>query len=115
MSSPSNPAALVVEIRTTFASRVAAETCAARLVAERYAACVQVQGPISSTYRWRDVVEHAEEWRCTCKTAAVREAACIAAIVSAHDYDTPEVVVAHVEASAAYAAWVRASVSVGEG
>jgi uncharacterized protein involved in tolerance to divalent cations len=113
MSSPSNPAAVVIEIRTTFASRVAAETCAARLVAERCVACVQVEGPISSTYRWRDVVEHAEEWRCTCKTAAAREAACIAAIVSAHDYDTPEVIVARVGASAAYAEWVRAS--VGEG
>jgi periplasmic divalent cation tolerance protein len=113
MSSPSSPAALVVEIRTTFGSRARAEACATRLVTDRFAACVQVDGPIRSTYRWQDAVETAEEWRCTCKTAAAREAACVAAIVLGHDYDTPEVIVAHVGASAAYAEWVRAS--VGEG
>lgn len=71
---------------------------------------MQVDGPIKSIYRWRDAVETAEEWRCTCKTATAREPACIEAILSGHDYETPEVVVAHVVASAAYAEWVRASV-----
>ena len=104
----------VVEVRTTFPSRAAAEACAARLVADRVAACVQVDGPVASTYRWQGAAERAEEFRCTCKTSAERAHECIAAIERGHPYETPEILVASLSASAAYAAWVRASV-VAEG
>jgi periplasmic divalent cation tolerance protein len=97
----------IVEIRTTFGSREAAEACAARLVEGRVAACVQVDGPITSVYRWEGAVEAAVEWRCTCKTAADREAACLEAIARGHEYRTPQLVVVRLAASAAYAAWVR--------
>jgi periplasmic divalent cation tolerance protein len=103
-------AAKIVEIRTTFASRELAEACADRLVAGRLAACVQVDGPVRSIYRWRDAVEAAVEFRCTCKTTRDVADACIEAISRGHDYETPEVIVAVVSASAAYAAWVRESV-----
>ena len=73
---PSQPG--IVEIRTTFASRGAAEACSARLVAERLAACVQIDGPLRSTYAWNGAIESAEEWRCTCKTTvAGRPPACV--------------------------------------
>ena len=83
----------IVEIRTTFGSCQDASACAERLVAGRLAACVQ-----------------AEEWRCTCKTTFGRREACVAAIVGAHPFQTPQVTVAPVDANAAYAAWVRESV-----
>lgn len=101
----------IVEIRTTFGGRAAAEACAARLVGERLAACVQVDGPVRSVYRWGGGVETAEEFRCTCKTTAARAPACIAAIESVHEYETPEVILSHAAATAAYASWVRASVA----
>lgn len=100
----------LVEIRTTFGSRLEASACAERLVVGGLAACVQVEGPLLSTYRWRSAVETAEEWRCTCKTTAARREACIAALVSHHPYQTPQVTVIPIEATAAYAAWVRESV-----
>lgn len=100
----------VVEIRTTFASREDAAACAARLVAERLAACVQVDGPLLSTYRWQSAVESSEEWRCTCKTTGGRRDACVAAIVAWHPYETPQVTVVAVAATAAYVAWVQSSV-----
>lgn len=100
----------IVEIRTTFGDRAAAEACAGSLVRGRFAACVQIDGPVASTYVWQGAVETAEEWRCTCKTTLGRAAACRAALVAAHPYDLPEVIEARVEASAAYAAWVRGSV-----
>lgn len=103
----------IVEIRTTFGGRAAAQACAERLVRERLAACVQVDGPIASTYAWRGAVETAEEWRCTCKTTPERADACRTAIVTGHSYDVPEVVVSRVVAAAAYAAWVRESVGAG--
>lgn len=101
----------IVEIRTTFGTRADAEACAVRLVTRRLAACVQVDGPVSSTYRWQSAVEVAEEFRCTCKTTGERTDACIEALVADHPYQTPEVIRVDVRASAAYAEWVRASVT----
>ena len=44
-------------------AREDAERLARDLVLERrLAACVQVLGPISSTYRWQGAIETAEEW-----------------------------------------------------
>lgn len=100
----------LVEIRTTFPSQATAAASAELLVAGRLAACVQVEGPISSTYRWQGAVETAVEWRCTCKTTAARRDDCVAAILSGHAYETPQVTVVSLEASPAYAAWVRESV-----
>lgn len=100
----------IVEIRTTFGSRQEAVACAERLVAGRLAACVQIDGPVASIYRWQAAVETAEEWRCTCKTTLGRRGACVEAIAGGHPYETPQVTVATVDATAAYAAWVRESV-----
>jgi len=105
----------LVEVRTTFASRAAAEVCAERLVTGCLAACVQVDGPVTSVYRWEGAVEKAEEWRCTCKTTAERVDACRAAILAVHDYRTPEILATHVHSTPAYAAWARASVTEGDG
>jgi len=101
----------LVEIRTTFGSPAAAAACAERLVRERLAACVHVDGPLRSFYSWEGTLTVAEEWRCSCKTTAAARGACVAAILADHDYETPQVVVAPLEASAGYAAWVRENVS----
>ena len=57
---------------TTRSAREDAERLARDLVERRLAACVQVLGPISSTYRWQGAVESAEEWLCLIKTTAAR-------------------------------------------
>lgn len=103
----------IVEIRTTLGDRTAAEALAALLVRERLAACVQIDGPVASTYAWRGAVENAQEWRCTCKTTPARATAARAAIVAAHPYETPEILESPAAASADYAAWVRSSVDGG--
>ena len=100
----------VVEIRTTFPSQDEALACAERLVRERYAACVQVDGPITSVYRWEGTLETAREFRCTCKTSRRRATACTAAILAVHPYRTPEVMFTEIRATAEYAAWVRSGV-----
>ena len=70
-----------------------------------------VEGPITSVYRWHDGVETSAEWRCTCKTLPDLRDRCLTAIVAGHDYEIPQIVIAELSASDAYAAWVRASVS----
>lgn len=101
----------IIAIATTFSSRAAAEACANRLVESRLAACVQVEGPITSFYRWQGAVDTAVEWRCVCKTAAEREAECVAAILASHGYAMPQIAVARLSSSSAYAEWVRESVA----
>jgi len=100
----------IVELRTTFARREEAEACAERLVSLRLAACVQIEGPVRSTYRWQGAVDRADEFRCTCKTTPALADACAAAILQEHPYQTPELLRGVVTATIDYAAWVRASV-----
>ena len=57
-----------VQITTTTGKRHDAEQIAAELVSRRLAGCVQVSGPIVSTFRWQGKVETAEEWMCVIKT-----------------------------------------------
>ncbi len=102
----------IIEIRTTFGSRDEAAACAERLVSGRLAACVQVDGPVVSTYRWKAAIETVEEWRLACKTTLGRRDACIEAIVSGHPYETPQLTVVPIDSTTAYAAWVRDSVEV---
>lgn len=107
---PSSTSAVIVEIRTTVGDRATAEALAAHLVREHLAACVQVDGPVGSTYAWRGDVETSQEWRCTCKTTRSRAADCRAAILAAHAYELPEILESESVASQAYAAWVGESV-----
>lgn len=101
----------IVELRTTFGSRSAAEVCARMLVDRRLAACCQIEGPIHATYRWQGCVEAAEEYRVVCKTVAELVSDAGGEIVRIHAYACPEILSVTVEASHAYAAWVRDSVT----
>lgn len=103
----------IIAITTTFSTSVAAEACGRRLVEQRLAACVQLEGPITSIFRWRGAVDVATEWRCTCKTTAQRQTECVAAIMAEHDYQTPQITIATVVGSPSYAAWIRESVIIG--
>ena len=51
-----------IQITTTVADRADAERIAASLVAKQLAACVQVSGPIESTFRWKGQVQTSQEW-----------------------------------------------------
>jgi periplasmic divalent cation tolerance protein len=103
-------ASAVVELRTTFSCRDRAAACARHLIDKRLAACVQIEGSVTSIYRWQGVIETAEEFRCTCKTSVARAAACSAAILAVHEYAIPELLAVVAQASPAYAAWVQAEV-----
>jgi periplasmic divalent cation tolerance protein len=95
---------------TTTDARADAERLARDLVEGRLAACVQVLGPISSTYRWRGAIETADEWLCLIKTTAARFDALAAHIETNHGYGTPELTAVPVDhGSAAYLAWVSSA------
>lgn len=98
-----------LQVTTTVDSREAADRLAASLVSERLAACVQVQGPIASTYRWQGAVETATEWYCHAKTTAERFEALRARLAELHPYDVPEIVALPiVRGHPPYLAWLEA-------
>jgi periplasmic divalent cation tolerance protein len=97
----------VVQVTFTAGERATAERIVDALVADGWAACGQVDGPVRSTYRWRGRVETAEEWRATLKTSAAAAPAVVARVRADHDYDVPEVLVTAVEhGDDDYVAWV---------
>ena len=99
-----------LQVLTTIDSEEAAERISAALVERRLAACVQVVGPISSTYRWQGEVERAREWMCVAKTTAERYPEVEAAIRELHPYDEPEIVATPIVAgSAGYLGWISES------
>jgi periplasmic divalent cation tolerance protein len=82
-----------------------------RLVDERLAACVNVEGPTTSIYRWEGERVEEEEWSLVAKSRREREDDVIAFIEDHHPYDCPEVLVVDVDhASADYEDWVQEQV-----
>jgi periplasmic divalent cation tolerance protein len=96
-----------VQVLTTVSSRQAAQRIADQLVRERLAACVQIVGPITSTYRWKGRVETAREWLCLVKTGKNLYRRVESAIRGVHPYEVPEIVALPVVAgSRAYLGWL---------
>ncbi|MEF3169447.1 MAG: divalent-cation tolerance protein CutA [Deltaproteobacteria bacterium] len=104
---------VIIQVVTVTGTREEADRIASVLVERRLAACVQVSGPITSTYRWKGKVETAEEWRCSIKTLARNYQAVEEAIRELHSYELPEIQafpVMHV--LPAFAEWIMESVSL---
>jgi periplasmic divalent cation tolerance protein len=96
-----------VQVVTTAASREDAGTIARRLLADRLAGCVQVSGPIESSYRWEGDIETAREWYCVIKTSRALFPEVERAIRSVHPYDEPEILaVPVVLGSDGYLGWL---------
>jgi periplasmic divalent cation tolerance protein len=99
----------VLQVVTTTSSQAEAQAIAELLVKRRLAACVQVSGPITSTYHWKGAIETSQEWLCVAKTRKTHYESLAAAIVEAHSYDVPEILATEVVAgSHGYLDWVAA-------
>lgn len=99
----------VVMVLTTI-SDARADEVASILVEERLAACVNVHGPMQSTYRWKGRVEREAEHQLLIKTCDARLNALETRLKDLHPYDLPEFIVIRPETvEPAYAEWVRAS------
>ncbi|OLR91323.1 divalent-cation tolerance protein CutA [Actinokineospora bangkokensis] len=93
-------------ITTTDSADVAGQLAEAA-VRERLAACAQVLGPVTSTYRWQGRVETAQEFQVHFKTARPDEL--IAHLGAAHPYDEPELISVPITGgSPGYLAWLTA-------
>jgi periplasmic divalent cation tolerance protein len=96
-----------IQVSTTTETREQAQTIARHLVDEKLAACVQILGPITSTYSWKGKVETTEEWLCLIKTQENLYETLEKAILSLHSYETPEIIaVPIIRGSKEYINWL---------
>ncbi len=92
---------------TTVPSPEDAQRIARALVEQRLAGCVQVGGPVTSTYWWEDQMEQGREWICAIKTDERCYPAAEQAILATHPYDVPEIIATPIVAgSRAYLEWL---------
>lgn len=97
-----------LQIATTTGSRDDAQRIATELVDRRLAACVQISGPIQSTYRWQGKVETADEWLCTVKTSRAHWPDVEKLVRELHPYEVPELLATPISAgSEAYLKWLE--------
>lgn len=82
---------------TTLPDVASARALADTLVGGRLAACVSLQSPCRSVYRWQGQIEAAEEIPLWIKTTAERYPALEAAIRAHHPYELPEILAVPVE------------------
>ncbi|WP_345650444.1 divalent-cation tolerance protein CutA [Streptomyces tremellae] len=97
-----------ITVLTTTDSAEKAQDLAATAVGAKVAACAQIDGPITSVYRWEGAVQTDQEWRVLYKTTAGRFAALEAQIRGVHDYDTPEIIATPItDGGDDYLSWIR--------
>lgn len=98
-----------IQVFTTVGDKAEAQRIARGLVERRLAACVQVLGPIHSSYWWQGEVETAEEYLCLIKADRRIYDELEAAIKDVHSYDTPEILAMPVvDGNADYLQWLQA-------
>ena len=107
----SSAGAQPVIVLTTLGADADAATLARTLVEERLAACVNVLPVMTSTYRWKDAIEHDREQQLVMKTVASRVPALEARLRQLHPYELPEFLVLTSSGSDAYLRWLGESTS----
>lgn len=95
---------------TTVASRAEAESLARPAVEARLAACVQIDGPVTSVYRWEGRMEQTTEYRLTFKCGEAQLPALETWVHAHHPYAVPEWVVVRAEhVGEKYLSWAQAN------
>ncbi|OYW87652.1 MAG: divalent-cation tolerance protein CutA [Hyphomonas sp. 34-62-18] len=93
-------------IRITCPSRRVAEDIADAALEARLAACANLEGPVTSSYRWKGVIEQSFEFILWLKAPEANWAKIDDMVQRLHPYDVPAIVampLTHV--SSAYEAW----------
>jgi len=88
----------------------AATIIADRLVAERYAACVNIVPGIMSVFQWKDGIEHDDELLLIIKTRQDCYLALESLIQELHPYELPEIIAVSIERGLnEYLEWINQS------
>ncbi|MGA1872967.1 MAG: divalent-cation tolerance protein CutA [Thermoplasmatota archaeon] len=100
-----------IEVRTTTSEREDADKIAEGIVRDKLAACVQVIGPISSTYRWKDGIETEDEFLLLIKTRSDLFPDVRMFIEENHPYEVPEIISVPITGSSGpYLEWMEENI-----
>ena len=98
-----------IQVSTTVDTAERANRIATKLLNERVAACVQIFGPINSSYWWNGRIEHLKEWYCLIKGRAKDYRQMEKSIKKIHPYKLPEILAVPVHnGSKDYLEWIIA-------
>jgi periplasmic divalent cation tolerance protein len=98
-----------LQVITAIDAEDGAQRLAQSAVEARLAACVQVIGPIRSTYWWQGAIESTQEWLCLMKTPEGQFDALAAHIKANHPYEVPEITATPItHGSRDYLGWIEA-------
>ena len=79
-------------IVTTVNSSSEAEKLSNHLVKNKLAACVNIIGPVTSVYNWKNTIENSREYVLWIKTLTNNVSSVSKIIRSLHSYDVPEII-----------------------
>ena len=97
---------------TTVATVQDADQIAGKLIESSLAACVQIDGPIRSHYRWQGQNHCDQEYRLVIKTTNEVAEVLQARLLDIHPYDEPQFLCLSVaQAAQGYENWVNATVA----
>lgn len=103
-----------IQVVTTTEKKEDARKIARAVVEKRLAGCVQIIGPITSIYRWKEAIETAEEWMCVIKTRKDLYLELEKSIREVHPYEVPEILAVPVaEGSKDYLEWLGNEIKKG--
>ena len=96
-----------IQISTTTETKKEAEKISQKILEKRLAACVQIIGPIESSFWWKNKIEQSEEWLCLIKTHKKFFDEIENLISAIHSYETPEIIATPIIAgSKEYLDWI---------
>lgn len=100
----------LILIRVNCASQAEATAIGARAIDARLAACANVEGPVTSMYRWEGEIERDEEYILWLKTISDLWPELERLILGLHSFDTPAILsIPCQDVNERYEAWLRSS------
>lgn len=97
----------LIVVVTTVESDKDANALAEALIGQSLAACVQIEGPITSRYRWAGDLQCSKEYRLTIKSTLQRWDDLKNKLAKIHPYDEPEIIQWRVnDVTDGYRSWV---------
>ena len=101
-----------IHVSTTTSTKASADKIAKTLVKQRLAGCVQILGPIQSSYWWNGKLQNAREWLCLIKAQSRDYRRIELAIKKEHPYEVPEVLALPIlSGNNEYLRWIRRETS----
>mgnify|MGYP001561924602 CR=1 FL=1 len=95
---------------TTIGTEAAANVLARSLIESQLAVCVQIDGPMTSIYRWDDEIQSQQEFRLTVKFFADQGELIETHLNKAHPYENPEwVAVKATNVAEKYLSWAKSN------